>query len=83
MKKHGHLQGRVASGEVFAEGVAAQRDALLFLLLFLGHDGAHGLLRAFSLPAELLEPLRLGKRGRVLGIVHCVQKLLLLVMGEV
>ena len=41
------------------------------------------ILRAFSLPAELFEPLRLGKRGRVLGIVHCVQKLLLLVMGEI
>ena len=78
-----HLLRRVILGEVFAERIAFQRDAIQLVFLFFGHDLVHGVLRAFALTAELFQPLRLRKRGGVLGILHCIQKLPLFLRLEV
>ena len=58
-------------------------ESVDFRFLFFGHDLVHGVLRAFALTAELFQPLRLRKRGGVLGILHCIQKLPLFLRLEV
>src|SRR5574344_689861 len=78
-----HLDGRVAPGEILAEHIALDGDAVELVLLFLGHDLVHGVLRTFAGLTELFDALCLRQRRRGLGIIHSVEEPFLLVGFEI
>ena len=77
-----HPLGRVASGEIPAQGVASQGDSLLFAFLFLPQNSPHHVGGQAPLLAELLQALGLGEGWRGLFAGHHIQELFLFLSRE-